>query len=376
MLTARKIRSIAAFAEPVLTVYLNTRNPDPSRHPLVPDDLAWLRKEAETLGRDLDSQDAKQFNNAFARVEDFLDGRHPQEQSLALFTGLHTWAVIPLPIAVENEIHWGKPATGQLSLLLGEHNRYGAVVVDRRTARFFEFYLGELTALDEKPFDVGQIVTERMHKGHGPDLDLYAHRLDAQYERLWHDAAKHAVSLAEEHSFAGTFLIGSEEIISSIRKHLTSPAATHVVMVPEDLGQFSPTEICRRLEPLVAEYEQNLQLAEVRELLAADAGSVSDPDEALAKLQVGMIGTLLLAEGHELHLRECSKCRTVSRTSDNLCSECGGDRRNVGMFETLARLASTHGTRLEFLRGKAGEMLAKAGGMAGKLRQQKKTARL
>jgi len=34
-----------------------------------------------------------------------------------------------------------------------------------------------------------------MRKGHGPDRDLYDHRLDAQYEKLWQDTAAHAASL-------------------------------------------------------------------------------------------------------------------------------------------------------------------------------------
>jgi Bacterial archaeo-eukaryotic release factor family 10/eRF1 domain 3 len=246
--------------------------------------------------------------------------------------------------------------------------------MDHRVARFFEFHMGELTELDEKPYEVGQIANEQMHKGRGPDPDLYVHRLDAQYERLWKETAEHAASLSKEHGFAGIFLVGPERLVSSVQKHFASTAPVHVVTVHEDLGQFSSTDIRQRMEPLVAEYEQKLQLTEVQKLLAADAGSVSGVDEALAKLQQGMIGTLFVAEDHELHLRECSECRIVSRASDSMCGECGGERQNVGMFETLARLASAHDTRLEFVSGVAAETLAKSGGVGGWLRLSKKVA--
>ena len=45
------------------------------------------------------------------------------------------------------------------------------------------------------------------------------------------------------------------------------------------------------------------------------------------------------------------------------------------MMETLARIALAKGTELSFVSGEAGELLVKAGGMAGRLRQSKRTAR-
>jgi hypothetical protein len=386
MIAANQIQSLASLKEPVVSVFLNTENPNPSRHPRVAADVSWLRKNKAALEHSLTVREAKEFEKVFARVEEFLEGRHPQEKALAIFAGQNTWTVLSLETTVQHEIHWGKPAVGKLVRLLGEHSRYGIVAVDRNTARFFEFYLGEFTSLSEKQFevdesqwkrtDVGHIATETMRKGHGPDRDLYDHRLDAQYERLWQDTAVHAASLVKQHDFAGIFLVGPERIVSSIHKHLAAAAADiPVVNVFEDLGQFAPKDIRRRIEPLIAEYEQKARLTEVRELLAADGGSVVDPDEALAKLQAGTIGTLFVAENHELHLRECVNCQTISRESGPVCAPCGGQRMDAAMTETLARIALAKGTKLSFVSGEAGELLAKAGGMAGRLRQHQRIAR-
>ena len=218
MIAANQIQSLASLAEPVVSVFLNTENPNPSRHPRVPADLSWLHKNKAALEESLTVHEAKEFEKVFARVEEFLDGRHPQEKALAVFAGYNTWTVIPLETTVQNEIHWGKPSVGQFVRLLGEHSRYSVVTVDRNTARFFEFYLGEFTSLSEKQFeidesqwkrtDVGHIATEAMRKGHGPDRDLYDHRLDAQYEKLWRDTAVYAASLVKQHDFAGIFLVG------------------------------------------------------------------------------------------------------------------------------------------------------------------------
>jgi peptide subunit release factor 1 (eRF1) len=386
MIAANQIQTLAGLEEPVISLFLNTENPNPSRHPRVPANINWLDKNRAALEESLTVHEAKAVEKVFARVDQFLKDRHPQEKALAIFAGQSTWTVIPLQAVVQNAIHWGKPALGQLVRLLGEHSRYGVVAIDRNTARFFEFYLGEFTSLSEKQFevdesqwkrtDVGHIATETMRKGHGPDRDLYDHRLDAQYERLWQDIAARAASLVKQHGFAGIFLVGPERPVSSIHKHLAADAAgIHVVNVFEDLGQFAPKDIRRRIEPLIADYENTARLAEVRKLLAAEGGSVLDPDEALAKLQAGTIGTLFVAETHELHFRECVACLTVSREGGSVCAQCGGQRIDAAMTETLARIALARGTALFFVTGEAAELLAKAGGMAGRLRQNKRTAR-
>lgn len=384
MISENQIQLLAAVAEPVVSIFLNTENPNPSRHPRVPAAMNWLRRNKTALEQSLTASEAKEFEKVFSRVDKFLEGRHPQEKALTIFAGHNSWTAIPLETPVQNEIRWGKPAVGQLVRLLGKHSRYGVVAVDRESARFFAFYLGEFTSLSEKQFkvddqqwkrtDVGHIATETMRKGNGPGHDLYDHRLHAQYERLWQDTAAHAAFLVKQHGFAGIFLVGPERIVSSVHKHLDVAAGILVANVFEDVGQFSSREIRARIEPLIAENERKARLAEVRETLAAEAASVVDPDEALAKLQEGMIGTLLVAEDHELHLRECAKCHTVSRESGLLCSGCGGQRADVTMTDALARVALTNGTKLIFFSGEAGELLAKAGGLAGRLRQYKQTA--
>lgn len=385
MISTNQIQSIVRLKEPVVSVFLNTENPDPSHHPRVAADVNWLRKNKAALEHSLTVHEAKEFGKVFARVDEFLDGRHPQEKAVAIFAGPNSWTVLALQTCVQHSIHWGTPAVGQLVRLLGEHSRFGVAAVDSNTARFFEFYLGELTNLTDTQFeidktqwkrtDVGHIATEAMRKGHGPDRDLYDHRLDAQYEKLWHDTAVYAAGLVKQHDFAAIFLVGAEGLVSSIHKHLTAVASdVPVVNVFEDLGGFAPDDIRRRIQPLIAQYEQKTRLTEVRELLAADAGSVVDPDEALAQLQAGHIGTLFVAENHELHLRECTACLTVSREGGSVCAQCGAQRIEAPMSETLARIALAKQTKLSFVSGEAGELLVKAGGMIGRLRQHKQTA--
>jgi Bacterial archaeo-eukaryotic release factor family 10 len=384
MLRANQLQAIAESPAPVLTVYINTQNRNAFRHPRLPDDLVWFRKEAVSLSRTLLPRDAEELHREVARVEQFLDGRHPEEKALAIFAGRKTWTVLPLHTSIDNEIRWGKPAIGQLFRLLGEHNSYGVAVLDHHAVRFFQFLLGELTELGEKSYDidesqwkrkdVGRVASERTRKAHGSDQDLVERRLEAQYERLFRETADEVIALFKNHNLAVVFLVGPERLVGPLRKKFSSAFQARVVSVLEDLGKLSPSEIFRRLEPVMADYERKQQIAAVELLLAADYGSVTDVDETLARFQNGAIRVLVVAPDHDFQLRECTKCGAVSRSGDDACAPCGGKRRNIALLEILPGLATEHGTKVEFVTGEAAQILAKAGGIAGWLRQPKRTA--
>ena len=382
MLHMKEIQAIAASPGPLLTVYVNTQNRNPSRHPRVPEHLGWLGKEAGSVSSTLLPADAKRFEKELTRVKSFLEGRHPEETALAIFASPQTWAVIHLQTSIHYEMRWGQPAVGQLFRLLSEHDAYGVVVVDHHSARFFRLHLGELTQLDEKRYDIdesqwkrtdlGHIASEPTRKAHGPDRDLYEHRLEAQFEHRYRETANRAMALSKEHGFAGLFLAGPEPLLASLRAKF-APAA-RVVPVQEDLGGFSPEEIRQRLEPLVAADERKRQIAEVEQLLSAASGTVIDTDEALARLQKGAIHTLVVAADRDFHVRECAKCGALNRSSDLQCPDCGGERRNLALFDILPRLAATYGTAVQFVNGEAAEKLAVAGGMGGWVRQPARSA--
>jgi hypothetical protein len=377
MLHMKEIQAIAALPVPILTVYVNTQNRNASRHPRMPEHLAWLAAEARSLPPTLLAADAKRFGQELDRVWKFLEGRHPKETALGIFAGPQTWAVIPLQTTIHHEMRWGQPAVGQLFRLLSEHDPYGVIVVDHHAARFFRLHLGELIQLDEKRYDIdesqwkrtdlGHIASERTRKAHGPDRDLYEHRLEAQFEHRYRETADRAMALSKEHGFAGLFLTGPEPLLASLRAKF-APAAG-VVTVQEDLGGFSPKEIRQRLEPFVAADERKRQIAEVEQLLSADGGTVIDTDEALARLQKGTIRTLIVAADRDFHVRECAKCGALNRSSDLQCPDCGGERRNLALFDILPRLAATYGTAVQFVNGEAAEKLAVAGGIGGWVRQ-------
>ena len=105
--------SFSELPRPVLTVYLNTHSSEASRHPIAPKYVTWLKKKAKEISVSLPDEERGLFEEQLRRVQRFLHDRRPRERGLVIASGVQVWKLAPLQVAVENELHWGEPATAQ-----------------------------------------------------------------------------------------------------------------------------------------------------------------------------------------------------------------------------------------------------------------------
>jgi hypothetical protein len=347
MVRVDQLQEIAALPSPILSLCLNTRSENASRHPQAETCLAWLRKKAASSSRTLLPRDAERFREQVRRIEGFLHDRHPEEKALAIFSGPKTWMIIPLQIAVENELAWGRPSISQLHRLLHEHKPCCIIAVDHHAARFFAYSLGELTELARKEFEVdrsqwkkkslGHLTSGRIQSMRGPYPDRFDHRMEAQYARFCGETAEQAVALSKQYGLAPIFLAGPDRLIGLIQAKVPHVFGELVLLVPDDLGKFSPTQILRRLQPVIDDCQRKQQVEAVTHLLGVDHGAVFDVDETLAQLQKGAIRTFVLARDLDLHLLQCVKCGWANRSADPVCATCGAQRRKVALREYCQR---------------------------------------
>jgi hypothetical protein len=68
MTSANQLQEIAAWPPPILSLYLNTRTQNASRHPQVQACLAWFEKEAVSISRSVLPRDAEQFARQVRRI--------------------------------------------------------------------------------------------------------------------------------------------------------------------------------------------------------------------------------------------------------------------------------------------------------------------
>ena len=372
------IRTCATLPSPLLTAFLNTSGNDASRHPQVRADLSWFLGAADTLRRTLPHRDAKAFEREVKRVQRFLKERHPAEKAVVIFAGAKTWKIIPLQALVTDELRWGKPYVAPLLPLFNGHRRYGVVVMDHVAARHLEFANDQLTLLGTKPLEIDasqwkrkehtRVATERVQNSRGPLRDLYEHHIEARYRRLCHEVAAEAAAFCKTKELHGLFLVGPDRLIQAVQEKVPPALAGSTVLVRENLGQGSPRQLQRRLQPLVDNYEQEQQLSAVKLLQSSGRAAVTDPDEVLAHLQNGRIRSLLITRDLEMHLRQCSRCRLATSGADRTCAECGAVRQEISLGELLAEVLLTEAVRFEFVQGDAAQLLRQTGGLGGWLR--------
>jgi hypothetical protein len=378
MVTTRQIQSFSQLPAPLLTLYLNTKSGEPSKHPVIPAHVTWLKEEAKSLARQLPPDERVSFQEELRRVETFFHDRHPREKSLVIFAGPRTWQEIPLQVEIENELHWGKPAISQLLWLFDEHQPYCIVVVDRTGARFFRYQLHEMLELKDMKFvidisqwkkkELGHVTGQTVRKTRGSQRDTFQHRMDAQFARLCSDTADRIVAMYRQENPAGIFLVGSHDFAGPIAKGIPREFRDLVVIIKEDLGKLSSVEIWRRLEPILTEWESRQKLTKIKELLASERGAVTGIDETLALLQEGKIRTLILARELNANLQRCVNCGHIDRSADPVCSSCKAARESVFLRDVLPDLAASSNAEIEVVSGEAARKLQEVGGIGGWLR--------
>lgn len=198
--------------------------------------------------------------------------------------------------------------------------------------------------------------------------------MNEQYRRLFRGTAEVVEKVYKKEGLHALFLAGSIRLIEPIQAELRQGLRQQAVLIDEDFGRLSASELQRRLEPRIAEWQLKHASELVTDLLGADHGAVAEFDETLARLQKGEIGSLVVARGLDFRLHSCVECGWADRSADPVCPACGGKRRAAMLRDVLPEMTRKHGTHLQVVEGEAAERLKEKGGMGGWLRQVKRVA--
>lgn len=380
MLDAKQIHSLPQLTPPVLTAYLET-NPAHARnqgHP--PGFLIYLKSRGRVIGARVAKDEQKLFREQLKRVEEHLRQHKLHTKGALVIAGPKAWAVLPLQVDVEDELHWGRPSLTQLLWLLDEHQPCGAVFVDRSGARFFRLWLGEMEEQQRAAFKIDTSQWRRKdllppaHPGNqktrGSQRDVFEQRIEAQYAKFYRDAAERMRQWAEREKLEPVFVAGPNEVVEPVWAELPRPFRERAALVKGDMSHLSLPQIQERLMPEVERWKRAFELTLVNRMLSGRNGSraVVGMDETLAQVQQGGARELVVVRGLGGKLRQCSKCGWTDRAADPECAVCGGERRVVALRAAIPELARKYGVPVEIVAGEAGRKLREAGGMAAWLR--------
>jgi peptide chain release factor subunit 1 len=148
-------------------------------------------------------------------------------------------------------------------------------------------------------------------------------------------------------------VLGTEENVKQFREYLTAPIEERVVhsaAVPIDA---SDAEILARLTPFITELgvrEEATTIDVLRDRLNTGHYAIAGVSDTLASLQLGRVGTLVIARDFHKDGAQCTRCGFLLDRHGGNCPYCGGAlRQGVDLVESMIRLATSQEVDLEFV---------------------------
>ncbi len=323
MVNGNELRELAGFVSkgsPVLSLYLNT---DLTQEPKEKCKLV-LRELLERV-QHVASQDD------IAKIERFFDLEYDwQARGVAIFSAADQgfWRAYPLAFAVESEVQAGELLDLRpLAQLLGEHERYGVVLVDRESARFFLARLGHIEETSEW---VGQDL--KRHKQGGFAAARFQRHVDKQAEQNLKLIAEATDHFCRDHECRRIILGGADETIAQFQPMLPKALRSRVTgTLPLDMAA-SPTEVLERTTGLMESEEDKRRQQLVEELVTAAAKggeAVTGLADTLYVAHQGRARTLVVEKGFEVAGYLCADCGYVSVDPISSCPLCGGKPHKI-----------------------------------------------
>jgi len=357
---------------PVLSVYLDTNQAD----------AVNVSRGFEVVFRNMlrdvkqpeDKDKQKQLKEDAERVLRFLDDYRDTKRALVIFADASQdffW-VRELNVDVRNSLSWrDKPYVRPLLELMDEHERYGVVLTDRRHARLFTIFLGEIE--EEVEAFVLADVTHRETAGTDHLRSQMNLQRKADLHARWHlkEVAQTMTGLAGRHQFDRLILAGTVEATSELYGLLPKALRARVVRKIALPVDTNPAQVLSETLKIEFEVERQHELDLVEQLITAakkKQKAVLGLDETLLALQEWRVWQLVFTEGLNLRGSECTNCAALLADEAEPCAYCGQPVRAVDDLIQLAaeRVFDLEG-KLEQVSGPAAARLKEVGSIGAVL---------
>ena len=322
------------------------------------------------------TQEAREaFDAEAARVRSWVDREPPSGRGLVAFScgprGL--WESFTLHVRVENHLAFDRePDVAPLLELLDEHERYAVALVDKRHARLFTVFMGEIEETDEFEDDV-----PGKHDQGGLSQARYQRHHEAHVH--WHlkRVVQHLSKILLRRPFDRLILAGPEEATSELRQLLPPPLASRFVAVITGEITARPKEILERtreVEHRIEEESEERLVVRLREEAGPAGRAILGVAPTLDALWADMVQTLVVAH-RWVEGSECPNCERLEEGRIKTCPVCGTTMQSVhDLFHRAMTRTLQQAGRVEVVHGDASRRLHEAASGMGALLRSSRTA--
>jgi len=244
---------------------------------------------------------------------------------LAIFSCSHLdyWQEFSLVKSPRNQIIFDQnPYVRPLSAILDEYNRVCLLTLDRKSAKWYEIYMGEITLLDSLTGDVPSKVREGGWEGYN------SKRIERHIESLLHEffkkSATKTFSLMKKHGFNWFFLGCSEEYCQALEPlfhpYLKQRIKAHLKLKPSD-SQDKILKAALTEKDKLKKQEKQAIVANFLSEIEKGGLAVSGLTNTLRSLNRGEVQTLLVTRLFSKQGKKCPKCGFLF-SEDSVCPSC------------------------------------------------------
>ncbi len=345
----------------VISFYLNIDGAlFPRRQDLEPDLTAQLRSvEKSFLKNDnIKTEEKRSMAADLEKIDQYVRFELDREdkRGLVIFASIDQglWKVVTLPVRVPSLVAVDTmPQVATLTSVIGQYDHYCTVVVDRRKARIFSVYMGEIEELsgvfeDNVPDQVkgGDWAALRQNK--------IAHHIEDHLVRHLKNVSKKTLAYYKARKFDHLLIGGSKEVIPKFKEMLQPYLKNRVG------GEFvaDPDGPINVVLKKSIECEEKFELERENDLIERVAGEGSDKknsviglDDTVRAIERGQAYKLLIPQDVSIGGYLCSERHYVSEKEVKRCPVCRRDlRRENDVIGTVLGLAGANNVDVRFLR--------------------------
>jgi peptide subunit release factor 1 (eRF1) len=322
------------------------------------------RAKREQLAEPARDHFAREVTNARA----WLEGQEPSGKGLALIScsPKSFWQAHVLAVRVREHLAFERrPDVAPLLELVDEYERYAVALVDKKEARLFSVFLGEIE--ESKAFKDPLVPTK--HDEGGLSQANFQRHHETHVHWLLKRAARSLTELHRRRRFDRLILAGPDEATTALRRLLPRPLARLLVAVAPIQADAGDAEILNATLEVERRIEREAEDRLLKELLdfAGPGGRASlGVVPTLDALWADMVQTLVVADGAHAGGSECINCGRLELGTVATCPACGKTMATLhDVFHRAMARAREQAAGVEVVHGAAARLLKETGGGLG-----------
>ncbi len=311
------------------------------------------------------------------KIERFLQGeRESFKKFLVLYSCIKKdlWVRYDLNMEeLKEEIIIDKtPYTSPLFDLLDNYQKYGLLLVDKRNARVFLVFLGDI---EEYAVVISDDVPGKHKKGGWFALAEKRYERHIEYHVKMHlkEVIDKFDDFLKEKEIRRIIIAGPDEAISELMLILPQEIKQKIIGRTYIEKHASKEEVLQKVNPIIDSYEKMKESMTLSELITRSRknnNAVLGIDDVLKYLRDKRVLKLVVPRDYAIEGKVCSSCGFATKQDVDCCKECGGCVMKVqNLIEKATELAIQNSALIEFIKDeKEKKQLIEEGGIGAFLR--------